>query len=74
MPLRRRFLLVAAGAARPAFLGASTALRAYGLTRPAQWPPITLAGGRMFFALQSVQWTPLFAAAVLLPALQVSGP
>jgi hypothetical protein len=57
--------------ARAAFMGVSTGLLAYGLSSRAWWPLIGLAGGQMFFAIQSVQWTPLFAAAVLLPALQV---
>jgi hypothetical protein len=57
--------------ARAAFMGVSAGLLAYGVARSAWWPLIGLAGGQMFFALQSVQWTPLFAAAVLIPALQV---
>ena len=57
--------------ARAAFMGVSTALLAWGLTRRAWWPLIALAGGQFFFALQSVQWSPLFAAAVLVPVLRV---
>ncbi len=57
--------------ARGAFMGVSTALLAFGLTRRAWWPLILLAGGQMFVALQSVQWTPLFAAGVLLGPLRV---
>jgi len=57
--------------ARAAFMGASTALFAWGLTRRTWWPLIALAGGQFFFALQSVQWSPLFAAAVLVPVLRV---
>jgi hypothetical protein len=57
--------------ARAAFMGISAGLLAYGLARRAWWPLVMLAGGQMFFAIQSVQWTPLFAAAVLLPPLQV---
>ncbi|HTK42270.1 MAG TPA: hypothetical protein VL287_11830 [Gemmatimonadales bacterium] len=64
------FSLLPLAAARATFMGASVALLAYGLTRRAWWPLIMLAGGQMFFAMQSVQWTPLFAAAVLLPALR----
>lgn len=60
--------------ARATFMGLSTGLLAYGLTRRAWWPLIALAGGQMFYALQSVQWTPLFMAAVLLPPLQVLWP
>jgi hypothetical protein len=65
------FSLLSLVAARAAFMGLSVALLAYGLTRRAWWPLIMLSGGQMFFAIQSVQWTPLFAAAVLLPALRV---
>ena len=42
--------------ARAVFMGVSSALLAYGLTTRAWWPLIGLAGGQMFFALQSVQW------------------
>ncbi|HZE74667.1 MAG TPA: hypothetical protein VE091_05115 [Gemmatimonadales bacterium] len=65
------FSLLSLMAARMALMGSSVALLAYGLTRRAWWPLIMLAGGQMFFAIQSVQWTPLFAAAVLLPGLRV---
>ncbi len=65
------FSLLPVALARATFMGLSTGLLAYGLTRRAWWPLITLAGGQMFYALQSVQWTPLFTAAVLLPPLQV---
>jgi hypothetical protein len=64
------FSLLPLETARPAFMGAGVSLLAYGLTRRAYWPLIVLASGQFFFALQSVQWTPLFAAAVLLPWLQ----
>jgi len=65
------FSLLPLTVARATFMGLSVALLAYGLTRRAWWPLIMLAGGQMFFAIQSVQWTPLFAAAVLLPGLRV---
>ncbi|HEX9108582.1 MAG TPA: hypothetical protein VF832_15165, partial [Longimicrobiales bacterium] len=68
------FSLFPLQAARAVFMGVSAALLAYGLTRRAWWPLIMMAGGQMFFALQSVQWTPVFAAAVLLPSLQVLWP
>ena len=68
------FSLFPLQAARAVFMGASAALLAYGLTRRVWWPLIMMAGGQMFFALQSVQWTPLFTAAVLLPPLQVLWP
>lgn len=60
--------------ARAAFMGVSTALLAWGLTQRGWWPLIALAGGQFFFALQSVQWSPLFAAAVLVPGLRVLWP
>jgi hypothetical protein len=56
--------------ARAAFMGVGAALLAWGLTRRAYWPLIMLVSGQFFWALQSVQWTPLFAAAALIPALQ----
>jgi len=65
------FSLLPLALARAAFMGVSAGLLAYGLARHAWWPLIMLAGGQMFFAIQSVQWTPLFAAAVLLAPLQV---
>ena len=60
--------------ARAVFMGLSTGLLAWGLTRRDWWPLIALAGGQFFFALQSVQWSPLFAAAVLVPGLRVLWP
>jgi hypothetical protein len=65
------FTLLSLEVARAAFMAMGTALLAYGLTRRAFWPLIVLASGQFFFALQSVQWTPLFAAGLLLPGLQV---
>ncbi|MGH7629745.1 MAG: hypothetical protein ACREOF_10275 [Gemmatimonadales bacterium] len=65
------FSLLPLALARAAFMGVGAALLAYGLTRRALWPLIMLASGQFFWALQSVQWTPLFAAAVLIPALRV---
>jgi hypothetical protein len=56
--------------ARAGFMAIGAGLLAWGLTRRALWPLIMLASGQFFWALQSVQWTPLFAAAVLIPALQ----
>jgi hypothetical protein len=57
--------------ARGAFMAVGIGLLAFGLTRRAWWPLIALAGGQTFFALHSVQWSPLFTAAVLIPALRV---
>lgn len=65
------FSLFPLAAARAAFMGVGAALLAWGLTRRALWPLIMLASGQFFWALQSVQWTPLFTAAVLIPALQL---
>ncbi|HET8624045.1 MAG TPA: hypothetical protein VFM14_10820 [Gemmatimonadales bacterium] len=56
--------------ARAAFVGLSTALLAWTLTSRAWWPLWMLAGGQMFAAVGSVQWTPLFAAGILLPAIR----
>ncbi len=56
--------------ARAAFIGLSTGLLAWALTARAWWPLWMLAGGQMFSAVGAVQWTPLFAAGVLLPAVR----
>ena len=56
--------------ARATFIGLSTALLAWGLTARAWWPLWMLAGGQMLLAVEAVQWTPLFAAGVLLPAVR----
>jgi hypothetical protein len=65
------FSLLSLELARAAFMGLSLGLLAYAMSARAWWPMIGLAGGQTFFALQSVQWTPLLAASVLLPALRV---
>ncbi len=65
------FSLLSLELARAAFMGLSLGLLAYAMSERAWWPMIGLAGGQTFFALQSVQWTPLLAASVLLPALRV---
>jgi hypothetical protein len=56
--------------ARAAFVAVGSGLLAWGLTARAWWPLWMLAGGQMFAAVGSVQWTPLFSAGVLLPALR----
>jgi hypothetical protein len=56
--------------ARGAFVGVSTALLAWVLSARAWWPLLALASGQMIVAVGSVQWTPLFAAAILLPGLR----
>ncbi len=64
------FSLLPLELARAVFMGLSLALLAYAMSARAWWPLIGLAGGQTFFALQSVQWTPLLAASVLLPMLR----
>ena len=64
------FTFLPLAAARAAFMGISSALLAWGLTARAWWPLWMLAGGQMLLALEAVQWTPLFAAGVLLPAVR----
>jgi hypothetical protein len=64
------FTLLSLELARATFMGLSLGLLAYAMSARAWWPLIGLAGGQTFFALQSVQWTPLLAASVLLPALR----
>jgi hypothetical protein len=64
------FSLVPLELARAAFTGLSLALLAYAMSARAWWPLIGLAGGQTFVALQSVQWTPLLAASILLPVLR----
>ena len=44
---------------------------AWALTRRAWWPLIALASGQVLVAVQSVQWTPLLAAGLLIAPLQV---
>jgi len=57
--------------ARAAWMALGVGLLAWALTRRAWWPLIALAGGQVFVSVQSVQWTPLLAAGVLLAPLQV---
>lgn len=64
------FSLLPLALARAVFIGLSTALLAWGLTRRAWWPLWMLAGGQMLLAVEAVQWTPLFAAGVVLPAVR----
>src|SRR6478672_4289826 len=52
--------------ARAAWMALGVGLLAWALTRRAWWPLIALAGGQVFVSVQSVQWTPLLAAGVLL--------
>jgi hypothetical protein len=52
--------------ARAAFMALGIGVLAWALTRKAWWPLIALAGGQVFVSVQSVQWTPLLAAGVLL--------
>jgi hypothetical protein len=62
------FSLLPLAIARAAFIGLSTALLAWGLTARAWWPLWMLAGGQMLLAVEAEQWTPLFAAGIVLPA------
>jgi hypothetical protein len=64
------FSVLPVGLSRATFMGVSAGLLAWALTRRAWWPLLVMAGGQYFFALQSVQWTPLFTAAVLLIPLR----
>lgn len=57
-------------AARAAFMALGIGLLAWALTRRAWWPLIALAGGQAFVSVQSVQWTPLLAAGILLAPVQ----
>jgi hypothetical protein len=56
-------------AARIGFMAISVGLLAFGLSRRAWWPLITLLGSPMLIAMFSVQWTPLLTAGVLFPWL-----
>jgi len=57
--------------ARYAFVGASSGLLAYGVTRKAWFPLMIFASGAYVNAALVAQWSPLFAAAILLPGLAV---
>lgn len=63
------FSLLPLAVARVAFMAVSVAVLAYAATRRAWWPLLMLLSGPMLVALWSVQWTPLFTAAVLIPLL-----
>jgi hypothetical protein len=56
--------------ARAALMALGVGFLAWALTRRAWWPLIALAGGQVFVAVQTVQWTPLLAAGMLLGPLQ----
>src|SRR5512143_1398998 len=57
--------------ARAALVAVGVGFFAWGLTRRAWWPLIALASGQVFVAVQSVQWTPLLAAGLLIAPLQM---
>ena len=57
-------------AARATLAAVGVGCLAWGLTRRAWWPLIALASGQVFVAVQSVQWTPLLAAGLLIAPLQ----
>ncbi len=56
--------------ARATLVAVGVGFFAWGLTRRAWWPLIALASGQVFIAIQSVQWTPLLAAGLLIAPLQ----
>jgi hypothetical protein len=56
--------------ARLLFAGLSAAALAYALTTVSWWPLLWLASGPTLQALGVAQWSPLFTAAVALPALR----
>ena len=60
--------------ARYVFVGASSGLLAYGVTRRAWFPLMIFASGAYVNAALVAQWSPLFAAAILLPGLAVVFP
>ncbi|HEX9108583.1 MAG TPA: hypothetical protein VF832_15170 [Longimicrobiales bacterium] len=57
--------------ARATLVAVGVGFFAWGLTRRAWWPLIALASGQVFVAVQSVQWTPLLAAGLLIAPLQM---
>lgn len=63
------FTLVSLELARPLFMGVSSALFAYALTRRAWWPLLALWSGAMVESLRGIQWAPLLMTAALVPAL-----
>jgi hypothetical protein len=63
------FSLASLELARPLFMGLSSALFAYALTRRAWWPLLALWSGAMVESLRGIQWAPLLMTATLIPAL-----
>ena len=57
--------------ARALLVAVGVGFFAWALTRRAWWPLIALASGQVLIAIQSVQWTPLLAAGLLIAPLQV---
>lgn len=55
--------------ARAAFAGVSGAVLAYAVTRRGWWPLLICASGPFLAAITVSQWSPLFAAAAILPPL-----
>jgi hypothetical protein len=60
------FTLLPLSAARVVFMALSIGVLALAATRRAWWPLFMLLSGPVLVALWSVQWTPLFTAAVLI--------
>jgi hypothetical protein len=63
------FALLPLPLAGPVFVALGFALLAYGLTARAWWPLIALASYPALDAIRLCQWTPILAAAALLPGL-----
>ena len=63
------FALLPSSVTGPAFVALGFGLLAYGLTARAWWPLIALASYPSLDAIRLCQWTPIFAAAALLPWL-----
>ncbi|MFL5574576.1 MAG: hypothetical protein ACJ79S_01175 [Gemmatimonadaceae bacterium] len=55
------------------FFGISTALLAFGVTRDGLWRLLLFTAAPYFMAAANTQWSPLLAAAALLPGLQWVG-
>ena len=55
------------------FFGVSTALLAFGLARDGVWRLLVLTAAPYFMAAANTQWSPLLAAAALLPGIQWVG-
>jgi hypothetical protein len=69
------FLLVPLALVAPLFMGLSSGLLAYGLLRDDEyWRLLAFLSTPYWFAVYTVQWSPLLSAALLLPGLLVLAP